>query len=301
MRRVRPSRFVWHSIFPGAKVAEMHLSGCTPDIETRQSARGVRLNLREVHLWTVDLAQDDVAIDRCRGLLSRDEVQRADRFHFKQDQNRFIGARAAMREILSKYLYVAPTKIAFSYAFCGKPELDGKLRESEIEFNLSHSHGIALVGVARKMRIGVDIEFVDSHIAIDEISARFFSAWERCALHALPPEERIEGFFRCWTRKEAYIKALGNGLSIPLDRFEVEFGPATAAVSAPMENALFGPFCGRLYKVDSPRGYTAALAVEGGQHALRQWEWKPGCEIAGCGIAKILASGAPTPGVPALR
>ena len=233
----------------------------------------LRLTLNEVHIWRIDLARPDDEVQRCRRLLSGDEVERADRFYFERDRARFIVAHAVVREILSRYTGVAAMDLRFSYGPKGKPELSGGLEQSGIKFNLSHSSARALLAVTPGLIVGVDIEWIKADFATDEIAERFFSATEVQALRSLAADQRVEAFFSCWTRKEAYIKAIGEGLSIPLDSFAVAFShgitPALLYVKVdPGEVERWS-----MYNIEAGDGYKAAVVVQGKHHRLKQMEW----------------------------
>lgn len=228
-----------------------------------------------VHVWQFNIALPKEQIELCRALLSDDENQRADRFYFDRDRIRFIAARAAMRTILAGYLNVAPGKIIFSYAANGKPELAGGFNESGLKFNLSHSRDRALLGVVIDFCIGVDIEFINHEFTTDEVAQRFFAPGEVARLRAVPATERANAFFSCWTRKEAYVKAVGQGLSLPLDSFEVAFGPGIEPALLRVESSPDEAGRWSMYSVPVNEGYAAAIIIEGKDHKIdcREWNW----------------------------
>lgn len=231
------------------------------------------LSFNEVHLWRVHFIQPEAAIRSCRALLAVDERTRADRFHFEKDRNRFTIARAMLRNVLGRYLKISPEQVGFTYGPQEKPDLKPELNPRNFRFNLSHSGEYALLAVTPGLEVGVDIELFRPDFGTQEIADRFFSPREAQILLALPAEQRVEAFFKCWTRKEAYVKALGGGLSIPLDSFDVAFAPGTTpallrVAGRPEETARW-----KLYNLDAAPNYAAALLVEGEEHQLKFWDW----------------------------
>lgn len=183
----------------------------------------------EIHVWHAALDREEPALRELEATLSLDERGRADRFHFVSDRNRFVSARGALRALLGAYLQQAPASLEFSYGPHGKPVLAGANTSNELCFNLSHSSGLAVYAIARKRNLGIDVEHVRPDSAGDDIARRYFSAREVSELLALAPDARVEGFFNCWTRKEAYLKATGMGLQIALDSFSVNLSPGQTA------------------------------------------------------------------------
>ena len=222
----------------------------------------------EVHLWQIHLLAPEDQVRRSRAFLPPDEAERADRFYFEKHRLRFTIAHAALRVILSAYLNIAPLEVAFSYGPQGKPALSPDLEQSGIRFNLSHSEDYALLAVTRKFCLGVDIEYIKEDFGTEEIATRFFSPHEVKTLTAVSSGGKARAFFHCWTRKEAYIKAVGGGLSIPLDSFDVAFGsgvqPALLRVQVPAHEQW------KMYNIAAPEGYAAALVIEGERHELKQ-------------------------------
>ncbi len=230
----------------------------------------------EVDVWLIS-CEPLRAINFYTELLSPEERERAERFHRELDRSRFRVTHAAMRTILARYLNVRPQALSFSADRGMKPELAAPFRDTGIQYNLSHSSGLALLAVAKGARVGIDIERINLEFPIVEIAERFFSAAEISALNALPCGEKHEAFFSCWTRKEAYIKALGGGLSVPLDSFEVAFGSQRAAALVAVQDNPAEVSRWTMYDLQVPKGYKAALLVEGKAHKLSQfsWAWDP--------------------------
>ncbi len=182
-------------------------------------------------VWTAAL--DDTAgtrFEQLARLLSRDENQRAFRFRFERDQKRFIVCRGVLREILGSYLGKGPETIDFNYGPQGKPYLKGPERQSDgsLYFNVSHSSGWAIYALGLG-EVGVDLEFVRPIPEMQALVDQYFSAAERSAFSSIPPDLKLKAFFGCWTRKEAYVKACGGGLLIPLDQFDVSVDPELPA------------------------------------------------------------------------
>ncbi len=212
-----------------------------------------------VHLWHASPASRAPLLPYFTGLLSADENSRRDRFHFESDQRDFAFARGMLRTLLAAYLATDPRKLRFGYSEHGKPSLLEP--QSGLEFNLSHTQGAVLQAVCSRRAVGVDIERVREDFRPQEIAGRFFSAAERQALQALPEAEQREAFFRCWTRKEAFLKARGSGLSFPLAQFDVSIGAADAEVELTTRPDAAEAERWQILPAPAPQGCAAAVAV----------------------------------------
>ena len=179
----------------------------------------------EMHVWSASLDVGGPRVQGLRRILTQDEVERAERFFFAEDRDRFIVARGLLRVILGRYLDAPPEQLQFCYGPRGKPALATRFGEDEIDFNLSHSHDLALFAITRNRRVGVDLECIRPIPKAGQLVGRFFSMQERAVFRALSPDKQLEAFFRCWTRKEAYIKANGQGFGLALDGFDVSMAP----------------------------------------------------------------------------
>ncbi len=225
----------------------------------------------EVHVWRMPLEQSVGCVHQLLQSLSADEQTRAARFHFERDRRRFIVARGTLRIILSSYLSLEPSHPQFGYGSHGKPYL-ATPDYCAIRFNLAHSHELALYAFSHEREVGVDIEYIRPMPDLEQVAERFFSVSESAALQALPPDQQLAAFFNCWTRKEAYIKAIGDGLTQPLDQFQVSLAPEDPPQLLKVERDSNEVARWRMEALKPAPGYVAALAVEGFDWSLKYWE-----------------------------
>jgi 4'-phosphopantetheinyl transferase len=230
------------------------------------------LHLRpdEVHVWYASL---DSSVRRFAQILSMDEMMRAERFHFERDRKCFIARRGILRTILGRYLSVEPRRVQFCYEKNGKPALANTFGNRTIRFNLSHSNGFALFAFTRDREIGVDIEHIRDIAEMEQIAERFFSIREHSVFRALPKSEKKEAFFNCWTRKEAFIKAIGEGFSWPLDKFDVSLVPGEPARLLRIEGGSNRAFRWSILELKPASEFAAAFAAERGGWRLHCWQW----------------------------
>jgi 4'-phosphopantetheinyl transferase len=224
-------------------------------------------------VWRASLKYDAELVSRIYRLLSDDEQVRADRFFFEEHRRQFIAARGLLRMILAGYLGSAPPEIRFGYTRHGKPVLSDSSPEGiQLRFNLAHSHGLALFSFTRMGEIGVDLERIRHDFSGDDIARRYFSPAEVANLNSLSPALRRDAFFSCWTRKEAFVKAKGAGLSLSLDQFDVTLSPEAPAalVRTRWDEAEVSRWS--LNSIAAGAGYVGALAVEARDWRLSCWQ-----------------------------
>jgi 4'-phosphopantetheinyl transferase len=234
---------------------------------------GEELGADDAHVWRASLDQPADMIAKLAPLLSQEEYQRAQRFHRPADRLRFIAGRGILRKIISAYLSLAPDVIQFVYNQYGKPFISAAQNHGALAFNLSHSNGMALYAVARRRRVGIDVEYMREDFATLEVAEQFFSKDEFEALKAAPSDKRTKAFFDCWSRKESYIKAIGMGVSYPLDGFAVSLTPDVAPALLKVDADAAEAARWNMSELDAGDGYAAALIVENPPVALSQFQW----------------------------
>jgi len=234
----------------------------------------IELDKDEAHVWRAFLNQDQATISELSAILAPDERRRAERYYRAVDRERFIVARGVLRKIISIYLGVSPGDLEFSYNQYGKPQISAEQNSRNLNFNLSHSHEMALYALTIGRDVGIDIEYIREDFATLEIAEHFFAKAEVNALAALPAEERVKAFFNCWSRKESYIKALGLGISFPLDRFTVSIATGVPGLLK-VEDDDHEPERWTMYELSPGEGYAAAMIIEKPQVILRHCHWDP--------------------------
>jgi 4'-phosphopantetheinyl transferase len=227
----------------------------------------------EVHVWRIALNRPIEDFEGLRNLLAPEEISRADRFRFEKDRRRFVIVRGLLRLILGRYLDHEPSQLRFDYSDYGKPALAAAQNASGLRFNLSHAHEMALVAVTRDRHVGIDLEHIRPIPEVEQLAERFFSPQENELVRALAGSEKLEAFYQTWTCKEAYIKARGEGLSFPLERFHVVSSPDEATPVLQVEGDPQEASRWSMRVLVPGPGYAAALAVEGKGWRLTQWGW----------------------------
>ena len=220
------------------------------------------LSQHDVHIWYASLNQPLASFERLALLLSPDEQARAKRFYFEKDRIRYANGRGILRSILAYYLNIEPQYVQLCYGDYGKPYLERHSAEMALDFNLSHSNDLALYAITRGKSVGIDLEHIREVADIDQVVKKFFAAREQVAFYNLHPHERREAFFKVWTRKEAYLKAIGVGLSEPLYYVEVSVSPQGQPGLSNVVGNSQAASRWFLQDMASPPGYVATLAVE---------------------------------------
>jgi 4'-phosphopantetheinyl transferase len=228
----------------------------------------------QVHVWRARLDSANPCVGKLGSFLSEEEQTRAARFHFRRDQDRFVITRGLLRVILDRYLGVGPAQLEFCYNAYGKPSLAPRCENEMLRFSVSHSRDLVIYAIACGRQVGVDVEYMHADIANEGVAAQFFSPAEVAALRSLPPAARVQGFYNCWTRKEAYVKAKGLGLSLPLDQFDVSLAPGEPARLLGVQGDSQGASRWSMRELTPSPGYAGAVVASGNSWSLACWGWK---------------------------
>ena len=227
----------------------------------------------DVHVWAASLRITFTELEAFAAVLSSDEKERAGKFKFEKHRNRFIAGRGALREIAGQYLQAKPAALRFEYTTNGKPVFANEFASAGLHFNLAHSEDLVLIAVTRIGAIGVDVEWVRLVKEMDELVARFFSRREAQLFQKLGNEEKPDAFFNLWTRKEALLKATGEGITRSLSLVEVSFLPGEparllAVAGDPSKAAQW-----TIRELSPAEGFAGALAVQAQEINLRCGKW----------------------------
>ena len=222
-----------------------------------------KLSANAVHIWSASTDIDEKQLHYLQSIISEDEQKRAAKFYFEKDRVRFIVARGFLRMILACYIKKTPEEFRFRYNKFGKPSLEN-INNNNVQFNLSHSDKMIVYGFTSCRDIGIDIERIRTSEDTVQILDHFFSELEKEEFKMIPEEKKKETFYQCWTRKEAYIKARGEGLSIPLDDFSVTLIPGSPAklIKADKDSAVTQ---WHMKDISVASGFAAAAVVSGSE------------------------------------
>lgn len=234
----------------------------------RRTVLNATLSDSEIQVWRAPLNVSHEALRSFTASLATDERTRAARFHFDHHRNQFVAARGWLRTITGWYLNAKPATVIFKYSDFGKPSIGAGVETIPLRFNLAHSGDFAVYAFTLGRDVGIDIELIDPKFASETIARQFFSPNEVAALMEVPITKRPHAFFDCWTRKEAFIKAQGQGLSLPLDQFEVSLKPEEPAL---LHTAWDSAEATRwsMINIDIGPGYAGALAVPAGDYCVQ--------------------------------
>lgn len=232
------------------------------------------LEANTVHVWHARVSTLGVVLPTLARSLAVEEKKRVEGFFRREDRERYIAAHGILRHVLGRYLEVGPELPTFGKTEHGKPRLVGDFEGAEIGFNLAHSGDVVALALARAMTVGIDVEEVNARLNPLELAESQFSERELACLRALPPENLHGAFFQCWARKEAYLKARGDGLFFGLNRFAVSLGPSQPPALLWVDDDAAAPQRWRLHDLDLCAGYTAALALPDPRSAVgvRRWD-----------------------------
>jgi 4'-phosphopantetheinyl transferase len=227
----------------------------------------------ELHVWVASLNRPQTQLNQFWQHLAEDEQARANRFYFDHDRAHYIVARGLLRQLLGSYLQLPAAQIGFAYGEHGKPELGAEQTVSGLRFNISHAQGVALLAFAPHREVGVDIEQVRPLDDGEQIAERFFSTNEVAVFTAVPAAQKPQAYFNCWTRKESFIKVIGEGLSCPLDSCDVTLKPGESAELLQVKGSREAAARWKLENLEPAAGYAGAVIAEGREWQLRCWQW----------------------------
>lgn len=231
------------------------------------------LSAGQAHLWRIDLLESLPPVELVQAL-SAAEREHAERFYFERDRRRFIVSHAALRAILAAYLQLEPGEMIYTFGPSGKPAVDPARHGRSLAFNLAHSEELALVALAEAQDVGVDIEYIRPLEKLDELARYNLTAGEWAAFETLPAWQKSRAFFRTWAGKEAYIKALGRGLSLPLNTFALSEKPDLPGACTVLEANSGLPVAGwTIWEVEVRDGYAAALAIPDSICDFQGWSY----------------------------
>ncbi|MFK5972013.1 MAG: 4'-phosphopantetheinyl transferase superfamily protein [Flavobacteriaceae bacterium] len=229
------------------------------------------LEYRNVHVWHAKLDLTSDTLKEYNELLSDDEKKKSGKFRFLKDQKKFIASRGILRVLSGHYLNTDPEKIIFKYGEYGKPEFDFP---TQLKFNISHSENMIVLGFVKNDEIGVDVEKIKNNFNVIDIAQSFFSFEEINKLESLPENEQCLAFYRCWTRKESFIKAKGSGLSFPLDSFTVSLDTNEDAELLETKWNSSEKKSWKMFSYTPAENYIGALSVQGDIRSVRYWNWE---------------------------
>jgi 4'-phosphopantetheinyl transferase len=223
----------------------------------------------ELHVWQVRLAVSEDELAELARLLAPDERTRAARFHFERDRHCFVAGRGILRSILGRYLACPPEEISFVYGLKGKPSLPGAV----LQFNLAHSDGLAVMAVTRGGAVGIDLERVRTLQDFGSIMNSVFTEGEIEAIAALPAMDQLRAFFTCWTRKEAYLNATGDGITVPLQRFSIPVVPGSPTCMVHVDGASQEVTRWSFHELPLGPDYVGTVAFDGVIQTIQQYLW----------------------------
>lgn len=238
------------------------------NINWKYPPQNLRINAQNIHVWKTYLEQSAINIKDSFKILNEEEKNKAQRFRLEKHQQRFIIARSSLKRILSLYLSIPPQKIDFQYNTYGKPQLLENINKINLQFNISHSENIAIYGITCQNLIGVDIEYMRPMSEAENLAKRFFTQKEFVAMSKLSSAEKNREFFKLWTGKEAYLKAIGKGISGGLDKVEISSHEPRKFIRLPESNQTNY----NLFYLTPEHNYLAAIAIENKQQTYHYWQ-----------------------------